>query len=625
MSRFFRFGVTTLLLFLLASFKFSQPVLAASEFTTTYDVTYEVGNDGVTLVTQKVNLKNLTSQFYASNFTLSIGSTTVSEVSASDGAGSMEASVDQKSNKTSITLKFNQQIAGVGKTQDFTLRFKSTDFAQHLGKTWEVNLPKIPEGANIASYNLLLSVPVEFGDPTSISPNPLSHSQSYDRIFFNFNKNQLEKSGISVNFGTIQVFNFSTKYHLENSSLFPVLTSISLPPDTDYQQVSLTNITPRPLNVTTDEDGNYLAWYRLPRHSSQTVEASGKAKLFIAKRDLKPALFTDSQLASWTKSDVYWEKENPAISSALTDILKGEKVQTNKDKAALIYRYVVNTLKYDTSRLDKGGIERLGAVTALNNPNSAVCMEFTDLFIALSRAAGVPAREMDGFAYSLNKSLRPLSLGKDLLHAWPEYWDEKKGWVMVDPTWENTSGGVDYFNKFDLNHLVLAIKGVSSKTPYVSEEVSVTLAEDEFEGKTQNEMTIDIPDIAWSGFPVIATVKVSNNGNILQPPLALALNSDKMKILGSETVNFGPLPPFGSATSQFNLRAPFSWQSFEATLTINAGDQKIVRKVTIKPFFLLQPFPYLIAGTLALMLGIYLTVLGLHFHRRRAAKKAVST
>jgi len=53
-------------------------------------------------------------------------------------------------------------------------------------------------------------------------------------------------------------------------------------------------------------------------------------------------------------------------------------------------------------------------------------MEFTDLFIALSRAAGIPAREINGFAYTDDIRLRPLDLVTDMLHAWPEYYDEEK-------------------------------------------------------------------------------------------------------------------------------------------------------------------------------------------------------
>ena len=64
------------------------------------------------------------------------------------------------------------------------------------------------------------------------------------------------------------------------------------------------------------------------------------------------------------------------------------------------------------------------------------CTEHTLLFVAVARAAGLPAREVGGLAYGQVK-------GKPVLawHAWPEYHDGKQ-WRAVDPTW-NEPEGVD--------------------------------------------------------------------------------------------------------------------------------------------------------------------------------------
>ncbi len=596
---------------------------AADEFSTSYDVTYDVGSDGVTNVTQKITLKNLTSQYYASNFTLSIGSASIFDVSASDEAGVMEVKTEAKDNKTAIAVQFNQQVAGIGKSQSFTLRFKSKDFAQSIGKTWEVNLPKIPTSGSVDNYNLILSVPVGFGDPTSISPSPSSESQTFDRLFFAFNKRSLISSGVSVNFGTTQVFDFNLKYNLENNSLFPVITSITLPPDTDYQDVVISRINPAPSNVTIDEDGNYLAWYKLPRRNKLDVTVVGSAKLYInQKYGLKaPKLtLTDKQIQAWTKNDKFWEKSSPAITAALGEIWKYGTPKTNKEKAQLIFQYVVNNLKYDTDRLNSDNVERLGAATVLNNPNSAVCMEFTDLFIALSRASGIPTRELDGFAYTQNKTLRPLSLTKNLLHAWPEYFDEQKGWTMVDPTWENTSG-MDYFNKFDLNHLVLATRGVSSEGPSTSNDVKVVVAEADFQGKPQISIDLNIPDTVWAGLPISLPIKILNQGNAVEGATNLSIKSGKITILGSNQVGLGSIPPFGAASYQFNLRTPFLWHGFDDTLEVEVAGQKFTKKVTVKPLFMFAPVPYMVGALILLVLAIYGTTLGFHIYQKRKLSK----
>src|SRR5258707_13577173 len=93
-------------------------------------------------------------------------------------------------------------------------------------------------------------------------------------------------------------------------------------------------------------------------------------------------------------------------------------------------------------------------------------MEFTDLFIAMARAAGIRAREINGYAYTENKDSEPLSLVADVLHSWPEYWDKyNKEWILVDPTWGNTTHGIDFFHKLDLRHFTFVIHGVNSEFP----------------------------------------------------------------------------------------------------------------------------------------------------------------
>ena len=597
---------------------------AAEEFGTSYDVVYDISEDGTATVTEKITLKNLTSQYYANQFKLTIGATQISDIKASDASGPMEVNTQKQETSTTIEVKFNQQVAGLGKSLPWTLQFRSKDFAEKIGKVWEVRAPKISSSTNLESYNLTISVPQIFGEPTLISPTPKSQTTSLGKMFLTFGKDQLTQSGVSANFGTHQLFDFDLTYHLENNNLVPILTNIALPPDTAYQDVIYQRITPQPLNVTIDDDGNYLAWYRLSRSQKIDVKVIGSAKLYSSSKVKNPAL-EDSLRSKYTQSDKYWEKDNPQIKVKLSEIL-GD----SSEKVRLIYRYVVDSLKYNPERLSNN-IERLGAVTALNNPESAVCMEFTDLFIALVRAAGIPARELDGYAYTANSNLRPLSLTKDVLHAWPEYWDEKLGWVMVDPTWENTTGGVDYFSKLDLNHFVFAIKGFSSEQPvpagsykYIgqdSHDVKVSLAEADFLGKPQLDVSIETADSIFAGFPAKIKVKISNLGNALYPSTSLSVNAQNLIILSSTQEKLGPVPAFGEATFDYNIRTKSLFDSYTDTIEVLVGSQKFTKNVGVKPFFIFQTIPLVAAGFLSLVFAIYLVILGVFIYRKRFLKR----
>jgi transglutaminase-like putative cysteine protease len=600
------------------------PNAAASEFATSYDVLYDVGEDGVTTVTEKVTLKNLTSEYYADQFKLTIGASAISDIRASDAGGALEVKEEKKENITSLRIKFNQQIAGLGKTLPWTISFKSKDFAEKIGKVWEVRVPKISSGTNLETYNLTLAVPRSFGPPSIISPTPKNQTTSESKIFFTFDKEALASTGLSATFGTHQLFDFDLTYHLQNNNLTPANINIALPPDTSYQDVIYQRIEPVPVNVTLDKDGNYLAWYRLNRGEKKDVKVIGSAKLYSNSKVKDP--FLDQSLRKkYTESNKYWEKENPEITAKLAEILDGTPADST-EKARVIFQFVVENLKYDSGRLKKN-IERLGAVTALNNPASAVCMEFTDLFIALARAAGIPARELNGFAYTTNTTLRPLSMNKDILHAWPEYWDDRRGWVMVDPTWGNTTGGVDYFSKLDLNHFVFVIKGFSSSEPLAagsykyqnqdSKDVRINLSDTDFLGKPQLDVRIEAPETLLAGFPGSITIKVLNTGNALYPSMPLAVNTGRIVVFDPKLKDLGPIPPFGFAEFKFNIRTKSLLDLFDDQIQAAVGGQKFTKEIKVKPLVIFQTVPLMIGVVIAFMVLVYFTVLGGHFFRRR--------
>lgn len=604
---------------------------SGQEFATSYDVIYDVSEDGITTVTEKVILRNLTSQYYATQFKITIGATDISDVVASDPAGVLETTVEKKDNTSILSVKFNQQVVGLNKELSWNLKFKSKDFATKVGKVWEVSIPKLFSISNLENYNLTLSVPESFGEPTLMSPPAKSQSVSFGRMVFTFEKDQLADFGVSASFGIIQLFNFDLAYNLENPNIVPILTNIALPPDTAFQDIIFQRIEPEPINVTVDEDGNYLAWYKLNRGERLTVRTIGSARIY-SKSKIKNATLDPKLKDIYLKPQKYWEKDNPLITTKVSDILTSSENLPTKDKALLIHRFVVNYLKYDASRLSSN-IERLGAVTALNNPDSAVCMEYTDLFIALARAAGIPARELNGYAFTSNTSLRPLSLNKDILHAWPEYFDEQIGWVMIDPTWESTSGGVDYFNKLDLSHFVFVVKGVSSENPvpagsykYLgqdSHDVKVTLSEVDFLGKAQLDVKIDTVGSILAGFPTKVRIRITNLGNTIQPSANFSIDSGQLKILDNQTTQTGPIPAFGFAEFEYNGRTSSLFDDFDGSIVINVSGQQFKKDIKVKPFIIFQTFPLALVSTILGIFILYFLILGGFIYKKRYIKRVV--
>ena len=429
-------------------------VVASSEFSVDAIVSYNVQDSGKTVVTHNITLENNFSTLYATTYTLGLENIDVQNAKASDANGNIPLEVKTDGAVTSIITTFSDAVVGKGEKRHFSISYENNSFAVRTGEIWEVSVPRLGAENSFRSYKVLLNIPTSFGLEAYISPKPVNSETSGTGISYTFNRNDLIQAGITAGFGQFQVFTYSLAYHLENPLGKTAQTHIALPPDTAFQKVYLQKIDPAPANVTIDPDGNWLATYNLSPRQRIDVNVSGSVQIFASYRPFPRP--TEEELSDNLRETQYWQVNDPKI-KALAAELKTPQA---------IYDYVASTLKYDFVRVQPN-VQRMGAVNALQNPTQAICMEFTDLFIALARAAGVPAREINGYAYTENPELQPLSLVADVLHAWPEYYDKDKGvWIPIDPTWASTSGGINYFDKLDLRHFAFVVHGASSTTPY---------------------------------------------------------------------------------------------------------------------------------------------------------------
>lgn len=556
-------------------------VHAANDFLSSYDVSYVIDHNGQTQVNQKITIENLTSEKYIKSYQVTVSSDKIFEITAGDSQGQININIQKNDGKTVIKADFNDQVVGKGKKLVWNLSYKNPEIIEKHGLIWQIDIPTLTAD-NIGTYNLSLTVPTTLGQMAFMSPQPKNTERQFGASTYIFDKNQF----ITATFGLFQAFDFNLKYHLKNVHGTPIATEIALPPQTAYQDIFIKNINPPPEDVRVDDDGNWLAKFYMETNQSFDVTVLGLAKLYPAPRE-NIKILPEKTRRLYLSSKKYWEAGDGEIVKRAQELKSPEK----------IYQYVADTLKYDPARLNQPTIERYGASKALKNPNSAVCMEFTDLFIALSRAAGIPAREINGYAFGGNKSLRPLGLAGsdgDILHSWPEYWDDVGGWVPVDPTWGATTGGADYFHQFDLNHLVLAIHGLSSTQPFPagaykydssqSGDVQVTFADVLPDVILQAELSVDLPNEVWAGLPLFAKIAVKNTGNSLIPEGNLQVNATNFRISQS-SFNLGSLPPYARRIIKTNLSASDWFFSGQGEVRVSLNDQEYAKNVLIKPFF----------------------------------------
>lgn len=541
---------------------------AQDEFEASYKVRYQAISSEVVRVSQEISLVNKLSNIYAKEYSFTIVGSRIENIQASDSLGTIKTEIGQVEDSTTITLFFNEQVVGAGKSLNFTLSYEALDLAKKVGQVWELNIPKLSNESVPQNYSLSLEVPQQFGNLAFIRPQPVDRSSEGGLLTYRFTKEQVMETGINAVFGDFQVFDFNLVYHLENPNNNLGETEIALPPDTAFQKIIYKSLNPAPLGVRVDNDGNWLATYRLKPKERLNIVTTGQVKIF--SQPVKDYLTPDAEsLKADLLPQKYWEVSDPQI------IAQSGKLGNVK----AIYKFVVQKLNYDFE-LVRQGIERQGAVQALNNPDHSLCMEFTDLFIALSRAAGIPSREVNGFAYTNNDKLKPLGLVADLLHSWPEYWDEeKKLWVPIDPTWEKTTGGIDFFNKTDMNHFVFVIHGQSSETPYPagsykldnnSKDVEVNFGR--YLGEDPAKLAVDFqfPENIFNETRTKGFLTIKNIGQtaVYKTPVRIGLTGLTMIQPTRSDQILDVLPPWGEKRMELELK-PASF------LKINEGEIKV--------------------------------------------------
>jgi transglutaminase-like putative cysteine protease len=429
---------------------FLKPAYAQTKFLVSAEAIYDIPQSGSAKVTHNVSITNATTEFHATDFILSVRGAEVKDVVAYSVNDDLKSEILHGDGIDQIKVFFDESTVGEGNSFSFTIEYLDTSVVKRSGDVTEISIPKL-SAETFDSYQLKLVVPASLGEVAYMSPPADNITQSDALKSYYFDTPEVFRAGVSAAFGQFQVFSFDLIYHLQNPLALPTKMEVAIPPDTSFQKVFYESLSPKPDNISQDGDGNWLASFKLAARERLDVRAIGTAQIFAS-----PWKSTEiNNPETYLSPTKYWQTEEGQIKELAESLSTPEK----------IYNYVVSNLNYNYGKVATG-VERLGALDALKNPNDAICTEFTDLFIAIARASGIPAREVNGYAYTDNSALKPLSLVADVLHSWPEYWDgERQNWIPVDPTWEKTTGGVDYFSKLDMRHLSFVIHGVNPESP----------------------------------------------------------------------------------------------------------------------------------------------------------------
>jgi hypothetical protein len=125
---------------------------------------------------------------------------------------------------------------------------------------------------------------------------------------------------------------------------------------------------------------------------------------------------TASPAPALTAATPHWPVNDPAIRTLAQTITEGKSGNEAKAAAILAWLAPGRNLTYAGQTGSRWGV---GKVLAQRFGH---CWDFSDCFVTLARASGVPSRQTAGWMYGGSG------------HVWAEYYREGAGWQQVDPT-----------------------------------------------------------------------------------------------------------------------------------------------------------------------------------------------
>jgi len=576
-------------------FHLSFASVFAADFRTDYQVDYNLSQSQDNLSSQvdfRIRIINLRSDVYVNKFAISFPNTfSINNLKASDDNGSISPKTTVDEEKTKVELEFSNPTIGKDSVNTFFLNFNQANLFKVNGKVWEVILPVI-KNTQDESYQVTVNLPEATNKKISIA-KPKPDSASGNKIIWNNPKTRT----IYAVFGDNQVYQTELTYHLKNDQIYPIFTEIAFPPDTVFQKTFIQSISPVPESVQLDEDGNYLGKYFLKPLENKTITYKSFIQIYAQSRN---------EVVSVMRKAINQQKNYLLTAKKYWQINQIDKIK-NIAQPKEIYDFVTNTLQYDYKKLNSNN-KRLGADAVLTYTDQAICMEFTDLFIAIAREKGIYSREIQGYGFSLDPKLQPLSLSSDILHAWPEYYDLKaENWIAVDPTWGNTSG-IDYFSSFDLNHIAFVIHGKNPDYPLPagmykienSRDVSIKpVVADPVEKKEIIIEGIDFPTTISNEKTYKGKFIIKNNGNSYLWQIPVEIKAKNIAITKGKFV-IPVLAPLEKKSITFDYSSSEKYKRVQGILIINVLQKQFLeQKINIIPFIYT-----LIIKIFAILLGL---------------------
>ncbi len=503
--------------------------LAVSDISYSIDSSYKVTSDGVGTVSHVINAKNTSAAPTPRVLKVPLAGSEVSSVVAKVNGSSVSATVSDDGSTVDIELP--PGLAGKDKTWRLTLDYKS-QIVSDLGRSKVIQIPTLNNiGLAITSQRTVISADLTIGLAVALPTPDKTDIAVGEQIFIYENKTGPVVDAVTLIFGSAATVVVDISTELKNDSWWWQTMELTLPPDTNQQQVILSSLEPKPSNVRLDQDGNILAQYRLgPRGSVDVV-----ARAIVNVKNLNYPLDSKETLGDINPSLVN-------LYTAQTDKWSGDKIETNINPTSPVSE-IIQTI-YDTVLSFARTQTVLKNNQDLASTNIDSSGKYANLLIGELRQAGVPARAILGKLISDGQFI----LSDSRNHIWVEAYIPGSGWLTIDPA---LSVFGNHFGNSGVLHVGLALWGVSDSLPPVNlDSMNVVYSLDAFEIPEQVPVLSAVKTVIFPGVSIM-NVRIEMPPGIITDGNALLKFDGQIKMLGS----LAPMQNIESETLRFGAAA----------------------------------------------------------------------